>query len=59
MKPLCPVCGKSHVGGFQTCPVCEWSNDPAQEFDPDLKNMDNQMSLNEAREAYREGRQIQ
>ncbi|MGP1365873.1 MAG: CPCC family cysteine-rich protein [Schwartzia sp. (in: firmicutes)] len=59
MKPLCPVCGQTRLGGFQTCEVCEWSNDPAQRRDHDLKDMDNKMSVNEAREAYRKGLPIE
>jgi len=57
-KVLCPVCGKSRVGDFDICPVCGWSNDYVQAEDPDFKHGDNCMSLNEARKAWKEGREI-
>lgn len=54
----CPCCGKSDVDDFDTCPVCGWANDYAQAADPDLEHGDNTMSLNEARKAWKEGREI-
>lgn len=58
MKDICPVCGKSRVGHFEICPVCGWSNDFVQAEDPDFKHGDNSMSLNEAKKAWKEGREI-
>ena len=59
---LCPVCGKfrfpyrwSH--GF--CEVCGWQDDGYQEDNPDEDCLANIMSLNEARKAYAEGREIE
>ena len=57
----CPVCGKfefPHVGSYDYCPVCGWQDDPIQEDEPDEDCCANQMSLNEAREAYKRGEKI-
>ena len=57
----CPVCGKytfEQWGDYDVCEVCYWENDPIQYQDPDYRGGANRMSLNEARTAYREGRQI-
>ena len=58
-KFRCPVCGMDGEGIFWTCEYCGWCDDPAQREDPDLKDMENKMSLNEARKAYKEGRPIE
>ena len=51
---LCPCCGKVQVGLFDTCPECGWCNDYANTIHPDKRNLaNNEMSLNEARAAYR------
>ncbi len=57
----CPVCGKYTFeawGDFDVCEVCNWENDPIQYYKPDYPGGANHMSLNEARQAYREGRQV-
>lgn len=55
----CPCCGKVKVDLFATCPVCGWCNDEAAKRNPDVPNLlENKMSLNEARKAYREGRGV-
>lgn len=54
----CPVCGKYQFveeNDFDICPVCGWENDGVQMEDPDYSGGANEMSLNEAREAYRKG----
>ena len=58
-RHLCPVC-KKFVFRIRemNCPICNWYNFELQEDIPDWKKMDNIMSLNEAREAYKEGREI-
>jgi len=58
MKETCPCCGKTKVGCFEICEECGWSNDYAQAAHPDMKDGDNEMSLNEARKAYKEGKEI-
>lgn len=58
---LCPCCEKHsfyEMGGYEICPVCNWEDDPVQSKKPDLAGGANQMSLNEAREAYRQGRKV-
>lgn len=54
----CPVCGKADLEVFEICPHCEWQNDLYQLDFPDQGGCANRMSLNEARIAYKEGRQI-
>lgn len=57
----CPVCGKyefDEEDDFDVCPVCMWENDGLQNKNPDYAGGANQMSLNEARKAYKEGREV-
>ena len=59
-KIKCPVCGKFEFeerDDFEICDVCCWENDDLQRRHPDMSGA-NRMSLNEARQAYKEGRQI-
>ena len=61
MKHLCPVCGKqefSEYDSFEFCHNCGWQDDSIQEEEPDFSGGANDMSLNEAREAYKNGKQI-
>lgn len=55
---VCPCCGKTHVEEYEICDVCNWENDPVQSWKPDLKGGANQMSLNEARRAYKNNKPI-
>lgn len=60
-KHTCPVCGKYQFEAWNDmdiCDVCDWCNDGVQESKPDYRGGANRRSLNEAREAYKEGRQI-
>ncbi|MGF6344010.1 uncharacterized Zn finger protein (UPF0148 family) [Citrobacter sp. 506] len=57
----CPCCGKYEFpeeGSYEICPVCTWEDDPIQTEEPDYKGGANVMSLNEAREAFRQGRKV-
>lgn len=54
----CPVCGKSNLEYMQTCPVCNWQNDIAQRDNPDWEGCANNMSLNQAIEAYKNNKPI-
>ena len=54
----CPVCGKSTVEAFEICPVCDWQNDLVQLRHPDWDGCANNMSLNQAREAWKNGEPI-
>jgi rubredoxin len=60
-KHKCPVCGKyefEEQGSYDICEVCGWEDDPIQGKDPDRKGGANNMSLNEAIEAYKNGKQV-
>ena len=54
----CPVCGKTEVEEYEFCNVCGWQHDPIQYIEPDLDGGANDMSLNQARKAYKEGKKI-
>lgn len=54
----CPCCGQTDVDEFDICEVCGWENDLVQLDDPDYSGGANEMSLNEARAAFREGRKV-
>lgn len=56
---LCPVC-KKHIFTlpFEECPVCDWCYDVYQESHPNCAKCGNIMSLNEAKEAYKNGKGI-
>ena len=60
-KHKCPVCGKyefEEQGSFDICEICNWEDDPIQGNDPNYKGGANKMSLNEAKEAYKNGKPI-
>ncbi len=57
-KIKCPCCGKSLVGEYDICVVCDWENDPHQLNNPDLSGGANQMSLNQAKKAFAAGKQV-
>lgn len=57
-KNQCPVCGKMMLAEFEICDFCDWENDMVQLHKPDFPGGANQMSLNEARVAYQEGRKV-
>lgn len=54
----CPVCMQTELEEFEICPNCEWQNDPYQFAHQDADHCSNNMSLNEAKEAYRTGKKI-
>ena len=57
----CPCCGKETiygVGRFDICSNCRWEDDGIQRDDPDYDGGANEMSLNEAKKAYKEGRKV-
>jgi hypothetical protein len=59
---ICPVCGKhqfTHIDRFEGCPVCHWQDDAVQHKNPNYGGGANNMSLNEARKAYAEGRKVE
>lgn len=55
---LCPVCNKHRFGvdeDYYICPVCGWENDLVQNENHDYAGGANQLSVNQAREAFRRG----
>ena len=55
---LCPVCNKHRFGvdeDYYICPVCGWENDLVQNENHDYVGGANQLSVNQAREAFRRG----
>lgn len=55
---LCPVCGKKQLAYMEICPICDWQNDVIQLKHPEWKGCANQMSLQQAREAYKRGKEV-
>lgn len=58
---ICPVCGKhtfEEDDNFEICPVCGWEDDGIQRDDPDYDGGANHMSLNQAKKAWAEGKEI-
>ena len=58
---ICPVCGKHEFeeeDAFEICPVCGWEDDLVQRNDPNYKGGANKMSVNEAKEAYKDGKEV-
>jgi len=53
----CAVCGRE-VDRFDICDTCGWQDDGVQNADPNYKGGANKMSLNEARKAYKENKEI-
>lgn len=55
----CPVCGRHQFKTWdEMCPICYWSHDPVQEENPDEDACQNNMSLNQAREAWAKGEEV-
>lgn len=56
---ICPVCGgHKFTEVFEICPICNWENDYVQEQNPEWRNCANEMSLNDARQAYLGGKKV-
>ena len=58
----CPVCGKyefPYEGSWEACEICGWIDDPIQDRESDEDCLANRMSLNQARKAYAEGKEIE
>lgn len=61
-KRICPVCEKHYfeeLNAFELCPICGWGDDLLQRDDHDYKNGYNKMSVNEAKEAYKNGNKVE
>lgn len=60
-KRKCMCCGEYTLDEddlFAICNNCGWESDKVQEDDPNYKGGANEMSLNEAKEAYKKGIKI-
>nr|DAZ69953.1 MAG TPA: cysteine-rich protein [Caudoviricetes sp.] len=56
IKKECKCCGNLTIDSdelFGICEICGWQSDAVQEENPDYKGGANEMSLNEAKEAYK------
>lgn len=61
-KHKCPVCGQyefPEYNSYDICEVCGWEDDAQQEENPDEDCCANQMSLNQAKEAWKNGIEIE
>lgn len=56
----CECCGKYELEmpEFEICPICKWEDDPLQGEEPDYSGGANEMSLNQARQAYKDGKRV-
>jgi hypothetical protein len=57
----CACCGNSlspYLKFFDICDVCGWEDDPIQNDDPDYDGGANHISLNEAKQAFSEGKAL-
>ncbi|MGO5489943.1 MULTISPECIES: CPCC family cysteine-rich protein [Acidaminococcus] len=57
----CLCCGKGIVEGnqlYDICSICGWEDDPVQAGNPEFSGGANKMSLDEARKAWKERKQI-
>jgi len=59
----CPCCENYTLlekppGTYEICSICNWEDDNVQCNDPNYHGGANKMSLNEAKKAFKEGRQI-
>ena len=57
-RRICACCNKCVVEFWDICDVCGWQNDLLQNKMPDYKGGANRMSLNEAKKAYAEGKEV-
>jgi hypothetical protein len=58
-KIKCPCCEQGIVEDwFDICGICGWEHDNLQYIKPDLSGGANKMSLKEAREAFKNGKEV-
>lgn len=57
-RQMCACCNSAEVDFYGICDVCGWQNDLLQNKKADYKGGANEMSLNEAKKAYEEGKEI-
>jgi hypothetical protein len=57
----CACCGSVSLPPdtiFEICPICGWQDDGVQNDKPDYVGGANKMSLNQAKEAYKNGQKV-
>lgn len=57
-RQVCACCNRMEVDFYDICKICGWQNDLLQNKKTDYEGGANQMSLNEAKKAFAEGREI-
>ena len=59
-QSMCQCCNYyyGYKSEYEICPNCGWENDKVQGRDPDFRGGANKMSLNEAKKAYADGKEI-
>ncbi len=56
---ICPICGQYEFDDeYDICPVCGWCHDLVQEGDHEEEECANEMSFNQAKEAWAKGEKI-
>lgn len=56
----CACCGNFTIEDeYDTCHICNWQKDLVQEKDPNFWGGANNMSLNQAKDAYKKGLPIE
>ncbi|MEG0856834.1 MAG: CPCC family cysteine-rich protein [Terrisporobacter sp.] len=63
IKYACPCCGNLSLdekspGTFEICNICGWEDDEVQYNEPDYEGGANKISLNKARQLYKENKLI-
>lgn len=57
----CACCGRKTLpenSAFEICPVCGWQDDDVQNDDPQFDGGANEMSLEQAKAAYKQGKPV-
>jgi hypothetical protein len=57
----CPCCNHitlNNLGEYLICDICGWEDDAVQSKNADFRGGANEMSLNEARKAFSEGKKV-
>ena len=60
-KERCSCCGNKTIidkGHYDICDVCGWQDDPIQNDNEYYEGGANEMSLKQAKKAYKEGKKI-
>ena len=61
LRKRCVCCGENTLpagSAYEICPVCGWQDDDIQNDDPSLEGGANKMSLNQAKDAFKNKKPI-